>query len=208
MESVMNFLADNYIWFFVAAGILCFALIGFIIESRKKQKNEFKGESIEESTTTTETPVQNTVSPVASEPVKVEEPVQVVGSTVDMGGTATLGNNNESLEDTMEINDIPLASEESPKPSIEFYSGPIDMPVETPKPAPEPVTELVKEEVTMGSVEPNNSGVSATIGNPVSYEQVSSISEQEPIEAKVVQENTVQENVETTENNDIFKGFN
>ena len=44
MENVMNFLADNYIWFFVAAGILCFALIGFIIESRKKQKNEFKGD--------------------------------------------------------------------------------------------------------------------------------------------------------------------
>ena len=44
MDSVMNFLADNYIWFFVAAGVLLFALIGFIIDSKKKQKSEFKGD--------------------------------------------------------------------------------------------------------------------------------------------------------------------
>ena len=206
MESVMNFLADNYIWFFVAAGILCFALIGFIIESRKKQKNEFKGESREESVNTTITEVQTeeTVSPVVNEPVKMDEPVQVVGNTVNMGGDATLGNTQESVEDTMEINDIPLASEETPRPSsIEFYSGPIDMPVDTPKPAPAPISDIQREEVTMGTVEPNNSGMSATIGNPVSYEQVSNLNMAEPTEVKIVQENT-----ETTENNDIFKDFN
>lgn len=208
MESVMNFLADNYIWFFVAAGILCFALIGFIIESRKKQKNEFKGESIEESASATEAPVQSTVNPVANEPLKTEEPVQVVGNTVDMGGEATLGSVDKSLEDTMEINDIPLANEETQnQSSIEFYSGPIEMPVETPKPAPEPiiepVAELPKEEFSMGEVEPSNSGVTATIGDPVSYEQVSSFNEPEQTEVKVVQEN-----VEKTENNDIFNNFN
>lgn len=202
MESVMNFLADNYIWFFVAAIVLCFALIGFIIESRKKQKNEFKGESIEENTASTEVPVQNTVNPV-NEPVKVEEPVQVVGNTVDMGGDATLGNVQESLEDTMEINDIPLASEESPKPaSIEFYSGPIDMPAEAPKPSPEPITELSNEDITMGEVSPSND-VTATIGNPISYENVSSFTEPTQEEVKVVQET-----VETPENKDIFKDFN
>ena len=40
MESVMSFLADNYIWFFVVAGVLCFALIGFIIDSKKKGDEE------------------------------------------------------------------------------------------------------------------------------------------------------------------------
>lgn len=102
MDSVMNFLADNYIWFFVAAGVLLFALIGFIIDSKKKQKSEFKGESIEENK---------------------EEPV-VVGETTSVGGEAVLGSsslNNESTseiaeqsspsENTMEINDIPLAEE-------------------------------------------------------------------------------------------------
>ena len=48
MESVMNFLAENYIWFFVAAGVLLFALIGFAIDSKRKNKSEFKGETIEE----------------------------------------------------------------------------------------------------------------------------------------------------------------
>ena len=46
MESVMNFLAENYIWFFVAAGVLLFALIGFLIDGKNKSKNEFKGESV------------------------------------------------------------------------------------------------------------------------------------------------------------------
>ena len=46
MESVMNFLAENYIWFFVAAGVLLFALIGSLIDDKNKSKNEFKGESV------------------------------------------------------------------------------------------------------------------------------------------------------------------
>ena len=109
MDSVMNFLADNYIWFFVAAGVLLFALIGFIIDSKKKQKSEFKGESIEENK---------------------EEPV-VVGETTSVGGEAVLGSsslNNESTseiaeqsspsENTMEINDIPLAEENNNNNSI------------------------------------------------------------------------------------------
>lgn len=109
MDSVMNFLADNYIWFFVAAGVLLFALIGFIIDSKKKQKSEFKGESIEENK---------------------EEPV-VVGETTSVGGEAVLGSsslNNESTseiaeqsspsENTMEINDIPLTEENNNNNSI------------------------------------------------------------------------------------------
>ena len=101
MDSVMNFLADNYIWFFVAAGVLLFALIGFIIDSKKKQKSEFKGESIEENK---------------------EEPI-IVGDTTYVGEEAVMGsnlNNNEPTEvpsenavseNTMEINDIPLTEE-------------------------------------------------------------------------------------------------
>ncbi len=46
MENVMNFLAENYIWFFVAAGVLLFALVGFLIEGKNKNKSEVKGESI------------------------------------------------------------------------------------------------------------------------------------------------------------------
>ena len=128
MESVINFLADYYIWFFVAAGVLCFALIGFIVESKKKDKNTFKGESIE-------------TSNIPNEPV-------ITGDTVNMEGSAPLNEasqditptveetpveptNNEipkieettTMEDTMEINDIPLKEED--KTPIEFYSNPV-----------------------------------------------------------------------------------
>ena len=40
MESIFNFLADNYIYFMIAAGILAIALIGFLIDGKKKQKKE------------------------------------------------------------------------------------------------------------------------------------------------------------------------
>lgn len=155
MDSVINFLADYYIWFFVTAGVLCFALVGFIIESKKKEKNVFKGESID-----------NT---------KVEEPM-VSGDTVNMNGTTTLEeasqetiSSNEEvnpetlevpknepqevkeevkleevptetpvMEDTMEINDIPLKEED--KTPIEFYSEPVQ--VEKPVSSDTPVVEL------------------------------------------------------------------
>ena len=85
MESVINFLADYYIWFFVAAGVLAFALIGFIIDSKRKKKNDFKGESINSTATPDSVSTEN-VPPVSETPV--------------------------------EINDIPLANEETPS----FYS--------------------------------------------------------------------------------------
>ena len=67
MEKVMNFLAENYIWFFVAAGVLLFALIGFLIEGKNKNKSEFKGESINTS---------EPVAPVA--PVKEESNEEIL----------------------------------------------------------------------------------------------------------------------------------
>lgn len=112
MESVMNFLADYYYVFFIVAGVLFLALVGFIIESKKKQKNEFKGEEIKE--------VSN-----------MPEDITVVGNTVDMAGTVTMDEASKGLEeteDTIEINDIPVREEKQEEP-IEFYSGPVDMPV-------------------------------------------------------------------------------
>ncbi len=142
MESVMNFLADYYVWFFVAALVLCFALIGFIIESKKKQKNEFKGESIEENEATN---IENTI-PV--EPVIQNAPVEenVINASQEMATPSNVepvANNttfDAMSDDTMEINDIPLAVEpEKEQSSIEYYSGPIDMPTPAPMPAPEVV---------------------------------------------------------------------
>lgn len=44
---MLDFLANNYIWFFVAAGLLVLALIGFIVESKKKVKKDLKGKEVE-----------------------------------------------------------------------------------------------------------------------------------------------------------------
>ena len=40
MESIMNFLADNYKWFMIAAGVLLVALIGFLVMGKKKKGTE------------------------------------------------------------------------------------------------------------------------------------------------------------------------
>lgn len=129
MNSVMNFLADYYIWFFVAALLLSFALIGFIIDTKKKQKNEFKGESIE---TPNNAP--------ASTP-------EVIGQTVNVGPEAVLGGNGintlESTntspvsEETMEINDIPFND--------------VSTPVENVNQTVEPINQTPTENITIGS---------------------------------------------------------
>ena len=67
MDSVMNFLAENYIWFFIAAGVLLFALIGFLIEGKSKNKSEFKGESIEKEEKALEPASPAPVEPKAEE---------------------------------------------------------------------------------------------------------------------------------------------
>ena len=127
MESEINFLADYYIWFFVAAGVLCFALVGFIVESKKKDKNTFKGESI----STNEQPVPSTPveNAVPTETASVtNEPQPELAETVQPTPAEPISAHLETpetpknavTEDTMEINDIPLKEEE--KTPIEFYS--------------------------------------------------------------------------------------
>ena len=134
MDSVMNFLADYYIWFFVAALLLSFALIGFIIDTKKKQKNEFKGESIE---TTNNAPT--------STPTSTPE---VIGETVNVGPEAVLGGNNNTTtlesvnpapvsDETMEINDIPINE--------------VSTPVENVNQTVEPINQTPTENITIGS---------------------------------------------------------
>ena len=99
MESVMNFLAEYYIWFFVAAIVLCFALIGFIIDSKKKQKGEVKNNTLD-STPEISIPVNNTMDMNNG----LENTVTNSESVSNMTG------NNEpvNMDATMEINDIPI----------------------------------------------------------------------------------------------------
>lgn len=94
MESVMNFLAEYYIWFFVAAIVLCFALIGFIIDSKKKQKGEVKNNTLD-STPEMSIPVNNTMD--MNTVTKTESASNMIGN-----------NKPVNMDATMEINDIPI----------------------------------------------------------------------------------------------------
>lgn len=67
MENVLDFLANNYIWFLIAAVVLAFALVGFIIDSKRKEKKRKNDENMtgsfnnEEQIQTTQQPVQQPV---------------------------------------------------------------------------------------------------------------------------------------------------
>lgn len=76
MDKILDFLANNYIYFLIGAGVLFFALIGFIVDLKKKNKpEEGNGEVAPEVPIDVQTPV----APVAVEPVaQVEIPVAPV----------------------------------------------------------------------------------------------------------------------------------
>ncbi len=74
---MLDFLSENYIWFFVAAIVLLFALIGFIVEGKKKKSKEFKGESVNENVENinnasglevNDIPVAETLNNISNEP--------------------------------------------------------------------------------------------------------------------------------------------
>ncbi len=76
MDSILNFLADNYLIFIIVSGVLLLALIGFIVSGRKKKKGEVQtadpvAQPMQAPTPTDvnqmPTPVDTTVAPV--EPV-------------------------------------------------------------------------------------------------------------------------------------------
>ncbi len=77
MDGILNFLADYYILFIILSVILLFALIGFIVGERKKNKAGVQTASATDlPINNTDTPVQNpdvTIAPEA--PVMMSEPV-------------------------------------------------------------------------------------------------------------------------------------
>ncbi len=189
MESVMNFLADYYIWFFVAAGILCFALIGFIIESRKKQKSEFKGESIEESAA-----VNNTVSqPVVNTPVVPETTVETLTPAPETPVMSSEPQSvSQNIDNTMVINDIPLTNDSSlsNQTQAQFYNGPIEMPVNVPKPMP--IETLQSEAVITG--DNKQPEMTATIGEPISFGSIPTADVSQSSSAQNVEEQKNEQN--------------
>ena len=113
MENVMNFLAENYIYFFVAAGILLFALLGFLVDSKKKKDKEFKGEEVKPGETaiaqTLSTPLDN--SSLAN-PDNLNALEEDLNSNLQNIAEVNTINQTPAIEQTMEINDIPMVMPE------------------------------------------------------------------------------------------------
>ena len=128
MESVMNFLAEYYIWFFVAAIVLCFALIGFIIDSKKKQKGEVKNNTLD-STPEMSIPVNNTMD--------INNGLENTVTKTESASNMTGNNEPVNMDATMEINDIPPVMEptktETPTVTTETQTNAI--PVNDERPA-------------------------------------------------------------------------
>jgi len=56
MDGLMNFLADNYVYFMIGAGVLLLALIGFIVDGRRKKKKEEMNENMNAQSTIQQAP--------------------------------------------------------------------------------------------------------------------------------------------------------
>lgn len=117
MSNILDFLENNYIWFLVAAAVLLFALVGFIVDSKRKQKkmegnfetapvnNGMESPINETPVVPTEPTMQMPVEeqPVATEEVKAPfEPITESPEVLDLN----VNNTNE-----MTFNDIPTPQE-------------------------------------------------------------------------------------------------
>ncbi len=70
MQSIIDFLVNNYLWFIIIALILVFALIGYLVDTSERKNKEEDIESIEEK------PIE--------EPIKANEPVESINMNMGM----------------------------------------------------------------------------------------------------------------------------
>ena len=145
MYSILDFLADNYIYFMIGAGILIIALIGFLIDGKKKQKKEEVTGVPTMQSINVQNVVESSVAPVQTE----QSTAQVVNEELGAEPTLTFDEPTNQVEPESIFN-IPEASQE---PTI---GEPITM----------PAPEIVNEPVVQPIVEPVN------IAQPVQTSQV------------------------------------
>ncbi len=116
---MLDFLSENYIWFFVAALVLLFALIGFIVEGKKKKNKEFKGDSVEESKTPV-TDIEVNDIPVAEKTNEASS-----AQTVSLDSVTEPQPISENITPTE-----PIDKEKEQTPEVETQSATIGSPIE------------------------------------------------------------------------------
>ncbi len=117
MDSINNFLADNYLWFMIGAGVLLVALIGFIVDGKKKKT---KGEELPSDTTNINQINATSEAEIPSMGVQ-DTPIVQPNVQPQVNSEPQLVFEQPSLNDNETINEIKKLSVE---PSLTFESIP------------------------------------------------------------------------------------
>ena len=176
MDGLLDFLANNYVYFMVGAILLLFALIGFIFGGKRKQKKE---ESLQGAA-----PAANTVMPDPAPAVTPETTVETVQEqpTLEQAEAPTLNFDAQAPAEPASIFDMP---QENVEPTI---AEPINVSSETTIGEPISMDEPIAVEPVVETVE--------AVVEPIVEEPVVEVPT-EPIVEPVVEETIVEAPVET-----------
>lgn len=96
MESFLNFLSNNYLYFLIAAGVFLFALIGFLFDLKRRKKESPEVE--------TPTPEITNETPITEAPVM---PVETLMSSETINPAPPMPNTDDSvsaINEPIEVN--------------------------------------------------------------------------------------------------------
>ncbi len=137
MNNFLDFLSNNYIYFFIGAGILFFALIGLLVDLKKKNNN---GDAVTEENIPDISQEVNIPEPVVTEEPPVEELTQEEFNPAPPMPTEELVSNVNSEVNTSVVNNevgtqvldtTPVMDFETPGTSkTEDISQPVSSPEE------------------------------------------------------------------------------
>ncbi len=167
MDKLLNFLADNYVYFMIGAVILLFALIGFFVDGKRKKKKAMEAETQNvgmqsvASQPTNEVPTNVNVEPNAfvNTPVQPQEEKLVIeepslNRTTNLEEEINQINNQEpSLNFATPTNEsVPVQAPSEPVIDVAPASNPesiFDAPAVVPAPSPvqEPIMAPAPEAV-------------------------------------------------------------
>ncbi len=138
MDKLLDFLANNYVYFLIAAGVLAFALIGFVVDLKKKEK---KADAVAD--------VPNVDNVVADSPVVPDIPSDVVAGP---GSNDTIPN--EVIPTEVEMVEDTLPGPPAPSMEETQVITPVTAPTIEPEVNQEPVinTEVVGTSEAMPSI--------------------------------------------------------
>ena len=110
MGNFLEFLSNNYIYFLIAAGVLFFALIGLLVDMKKKRNGE--GSISEDVTPEVPEPVSVPEPPVAVEEPEQEEIVPEPPMPVEEAPVPEI--NNEVVAESPVLDETPVMNVEAP----------------------------------------------------------------------------------------------